>query len=270
MNRVFFAFVFLFLGTVPASAQVDQFRYQPDKISVGTLYHYTKTNHDGSDPERIAVYIAAKDRLEVFKYHPENPGSRAALVIATMDWNIFCVKSLESWTMTGIDEKTLVAKLEYVPSEKATSVELYTPEKTTEKTPIPYLPFHVYNFDLSSLNFAMPHLSNPEGKFKIGIADPNFGQSGPLFVYRGEAQVEYVGKEDRNGVPCRKYKIDGAGLENRGGFLWVDQAKSHFVDLEADLPDNPNWRNFKLKLDKIEQMTAEQWQAFYKKHFEKQ
>jgi hypothetical protein len=269
MKRVALFFVMIIVWTCFASAQVDQFKFQPNKISVGTVYHYVKTNKDGSDPERISVYVAAKDRLEVFKFHPESPGSRAALVIAFLDWNIFCVRRLESWTMTGADEKTLTAKLEYLPSEKVVTVELNAPEKTEEKTQIPYLPFHVYNFDLTSLNIAMPHLVNPEGKFTIGIADPNFGESGPLFLYRGEAQVEFVGNEERNGIPCRKYKIDGPGLENRGGFIWVDKAKGNFVDLEADLADNPNWKSFKLKLDQTEQMNETQWTSFYKKHFEK-
>ena len=269
MLRLLIPLLFIALFISSANAQVDKFRFQPDKVPVGTVYHYVKSNQDGSDPERISIYVAAKDRLEVFKFHPESPGSRAALVIAFLDWDTFCVKKLESWTMTGLDQKTLTATMEYLPSEKAVTVELNGPEKTTEKTQIPYLPFHVYNFDLTSLNIAMAHLVNQEGKFTIGIADPNFGESGPLFLYRGEAQIEFVATEERNGVPCRKYKIDGPGLENRGGFMWVDKTKSHFVDLETDLPDNPNWKNFKLKLDRTEQMSQEQWGAFYKKHFEK-
>jgi hypothetical protein len=269
MPRVLILLLFIALFMSSANAQVDKFRFQPDKVPIGTVYHYVKSNQDASDPERISVYVAAKDRLEVFKFHPESPGSRAALVIAFLDWDIFCVKKLESWTMTGLDQKTLTATMEYLLPEKAVTVELNGPEKTVEKTQIPFLPFHVYNFDLTSLNIAMPHLINPEGKFTIGIADPNFAESGPLFIYRGEVQIEFVSSEDRNGIPCRKYKIDGPGLENHGGFIWVDKAKAHFVDLEADLADHPNWKNFKLKLDRTERMSQEQWEAFFKKHFEK-
>ena len=245
-----------------AQDDVKKFRYQPSKIAVGTVYHYVKTNIDGTHPEQISIYVAAKDRLESFKFDPK--AEPAGLVIAEMDWTNFSVKRLQSWQVFTGAEKKLFATLSYADGE--TTVSIPTSGKPDEKTAIKHLPFHVYNFDLASLNFAFRHLVNPRAEFTIGIADPTFKEA-PLFAYQGEATIEYISEEPRNGAACRKYKIDGRGLGNRGGFIWVNKAKEHIEDMEIALPDNPDWQTFKFLLQRIEQLQPAEWQAFIKAQF---
>ncbi len=252
-------------GASHALAGSGPFRYQPAKVSQGTVLQYLKTNIDGSQPQRVSIYFAAKDRIESFKYHEK--GERAALVIATMDWSTFMAKRLESWQVFSKDEKKLFATLDYLPAQQSVRVSIPTTGKPDEKTPIAHLPFHVYNFDLASLNFAFPHLIDPRGKFTIGIADPTFKDEGPLFHYKGEAQVSYEREELRHGAMCRKYKIDGKGLEGRGGAIWVNKKSGYFQDVEIDLPDNPAWRNFKFKLERVERLTPDGWADFMRAQF---
>jgi len=261
-----FIFLIAILVALPSFAQVSKFRYQSEKIEVGTVYHYTKSNLDDTTPEYVTIFVAAKDRLEVYK--TQDPGTRAGLVIATMDWSNFMAKELESWAVTGVNARTLTAKMTYLASEKVAAVDLPAAQRPPEKTAIKFLPFHVYNFDLTSLNFAMRHLIQPQAGFTIGLADPNFAQEGPLFFYRGEVDVIFAGEEQHNGVSCRKYKIDGEALNNRGGFIWVNKAKEYIEEAQLQLPDNPNWESFKLVLTKVEKMTPVQWKNFMDAHFE--
>jgi hypothetical protein len=249
----------------PAQSEVRKFRYQPKKITTGTVYHYVKTNIDGTHPENVSIYVAARDRIESFKYHPGT--ERAGLVIAEMDWTIFSAKRLESWQVFGGGEKKLFATLDFLKESMMTEVSIPLTGRPAEKTAIKKLPFHIYNFDLASLNFAFRHLLNPKGKFSIGIADPTFQETGALFHYKGEVEISYVGEESRGGAPCRKYRIDGAGLENRGGYLWVDKREGYFRDLEISLPDNPNWQSFKFRLTDIQQMSLEEWEKFMRSQF---
>lgn len=249
----------------PTQAEVSKFRYRPNKVAVGTVYHYLKTNVDGTRPEYVSIYVASRDRIESFKYRPG--GSRAGLVVADMDWATFSASRLESWQVFGGGEKRLFATLSFVKGEMAAYVSIPATGKPAERTAIKHLPFHVYNFDLASLNFAFPHLVNPRGKFTVGIADPNFQEGGPLFFYRGEAEVSYVGEEARGGAACRKYKIDGAGLAGRGGHIWVDRRGGFFRDVEIDLPDNPDWQSFKFRLTDLEQMSRREWEAFIRSQF---
>lgn len=267
MFKLITAFTICLTIAADATAQssVSKFRYQPKKVVVGAVYHYLKTNIDGTNPEHVSQYVASRDRLEAFKFHPK--AERAGLVIAEMDWTMFSAKQLESWQVFSKGEKKLFATLTYLHAEKAVEVSIPSMRKAGEKTSIKYLPFHVYNFDLGSLNFAFRHLVDPRGSFVIGLADPTFQDQGPLFKYRGEVTVAYAGDEPRQGVRCRKYRIDGAGLENRGGYVWVNKSKGYIEDMEIGLPDNPNWQSFKLRLTGKQQMSREQWEAFMKEQF---
>src|SRR5262249_40689531 len=184
-------------------AQTSAFHYNPKKIQTGVVYHYVKTEKDGTNPENVSIYVSAPDQLEVFKYH--EPATRAGLVLAKLDYQLFQADRFESYTVTGVDEKSLVATMDYDPQNKAANVMLTANGPTPEKTPIGFVPFHVYNFDLTSLNFMMRHLVNPNSKFTVGIADPNFEPQGALFLYHGEVEIKYVSEEQRGGVLCRRY-----------------------------------------------------------------
>ena len=256
----------LFIGSITqAQESLRLFRYQPNKVTTGVVYHYLKTNIDGTNPEHVSIRIASKDRIESFKFHPQ--GTRAGLVIAKMDWSIFSVTSLESWQVFKDKDKVLAATLVYLPASKEVAVTLPFMNRPTEKVSIPFLPFHVYNFDFASLNFAFPHLTNPRKTFRIGVSDPTFSDQGPAFRYRGEVDVSYIGEERRYGLACRKYRIDGPGLENKGGFIWINKGSGYFQDAEIQLADNPNWQTFKFKLQKVERMNAAEWENFMKAQF---
>ena len=248
------------------SAQASKFRYQPAKAESGVVYHYDKTEKDGTNVEHISVFVANPNRLEVFKFHDE-PGTRAGLVIATLDYTSFQASRLESWAATGAEEKALVATMEFPNASKAAKITFAGSADEHEFTEIKFTPFHVYNFDLTSLNFMMRHLVDPHAAFQIGIADPNFQEEGPLFLYRGEVTVKYAGDDTRNGSECRKYSIDGPGVQNRGGFVWVRKDGEYFEEVLMDLPDNPNWQSFRFVLRKKEKMSAGDWQKFMKAHF---
>jgi hypothetical protein len=261
----FFLLLLCFVFSTTAMGQVDQFEFQPAKIKTGVVYHYVKTNIDGTHPENISVYVASSDRLEVFKFH--EPGTRAGLVVAQMDWKNFQAATLSSYGVFSATEQILAAQLKFDAAAKKMEVEIPAQDRPLEIIDFDYLPTHLYNFDLTSLNFAFRHLKNPASSFTIGLADPTFAQEGPGVRYRGEAMIRYTGDEKRNGHDCRKYSIGGAGLENRNGFLWVNKQGEHFEDLEIELPDNPDWTTFKLNLKRMENMSPDQWSQFQKNHW---
>lgn len=254
--------IFCGLGLPPAFAQ---FRYQPEKMVAGTAYNYVKTNVDGTAPENVAIYLVSPDSVVALKYHAG--AEQAGLVGARMDWNSFCVARLSSSQLFYTGEQKLFATLQYLPEEKSVLVEIVAAKLPPEKAPIPRTPFHIYNFDFISLNLAFRHLIAPEKSFVIGIADPTFAEGSPVFAYKGEVEIKYLGDEQRGGVACRKYTIDGAGLQNRGGMIWVDKAAEHIVDLEIALPNNPGWQSYKLRLLSVSRMNQRAWEAFIKDRF---
>lgn len=247
------------------AGDVAKFRFRPERVRVGWVYHYLKTNIDGTKPEHVSVYVAARGRIESFKYHPPRAG-RAGLVIATLDWKLFSATRLESWQVWS-DRRQLFATLDYDAADSSVTVSIPPTGRPPERVSVRHIPFHVYNFDLASLSFAFPHLARPREAFTVGIADPTFKDAGPLFHYKGEARVTYAGEERRGGVACRKYRIDGEGLEGRGGFVWVNKRRGHVEDIEVALPDNPEWQSFKFRLTGVERMTRGAWERFIKAQF---
>lgn len=245
---------------------IEKFQYKPEKsIPAGTVLHYVKTNLDGSKPEFVSQYIASADVMESFKFHPKS--ARAGLVIAEMDWKTFSVRSLKSYQVFAGGERKLFATLNFDAAKKGAEVLIPSVRRESEFLSIVHLPFHIYNFDFGSLNFAFAHLKNLKKSFVIGIADPTFKTEGAMMEYRGEAAVSYVGEEKRNDVTTRKYKADGAGLKNRGGFIWVNKSKNYIEDIEIEFPDNPEWTSFKFKLLKTEKMSRAEWGKFMTAQF---
>jgi len=122
------------------------------------------------------------------------------------------------------------------------------------------MPYHLYNFDLASLNVTLPHLVDPKRAFTVGIVDPTF-KPGPLVAYKAELTVTYQKDEQRNGGETRRYAAEGNGIGGKGT-IWVNKKFGHIEDMEFDIANNPDWRTFKLKLNKTEKMTADQWQQF--------
>jgi hypothetical protein len=135
--------------------------------------------------------------------------------------------------------------------------------RPTERTVIGRLPYYVFNFDLSDLNFAFRHRPRPTAPLTMGLADPTFAEEGPLFAYRGEVRLEYLGEEAREGGRCRKYRIEGPGLARGGGTLWVDKAGGYFRDAEIQTANNPEWQSLKFRLLRIERLDRAGWEGVH-------
>ena len=143
-------------------------------------------------------------------------------------------------------------------------------------TNITHFPFHNYNFDFTSLNFAFPHLVNPDADARIGVIEPDWatlmqlmqregslsGEYNDIMVNRGLLHMIFQGDEMCNGQLCRKYRLDGPGLLNKEGFLWVHKPDGHFVKFAHPHPDNPQWSSFQLTLQKTSVLSAAAWQHF--------
>src|SRR5262245_35825291 len=78
----------------PPTSSLDHFRFQPERIRVGEVAHYAKSNLDGSKPTRVSIFVAAPDRLEVAKV--EKGVVDAAWVRAHFDWKLFTADHLDA------------------------------------------------------------------------------------------------------------------------------------------------------------------------------
>ena len=242
---------------MPTSA-IDQFIFQPNTIKTGIVYHYIKSNLDGSYPARVYIRIMDEATLDVWKFEAHN--ADAAHVTAHMDWRSFSVDRIRSWVVTSDGMHREQALLTSTYEDSSVSVTL---GGRSETVPVGHYPVHLYNFDFLSLNFILCHWSAPLGAVEIGILQPNFDpQVDGLIKYEGNVTIRYMGEETRNDHPCRKYSIGGKGLHDKVGLIWLDRESMHAVDMEIPVPDNPDWDSFKLQLVSVDWFEKEDWETF--------
>ncbi len=244
-------------GPAPAGSSLGRFRYQPDRIRVGEVAHYVKSNLDGSKPTRVSIFVAAKDRLEVAKV--EMGVVDAAWVRAHFDWKLFTADRLEAGVIDldgSIEERAVLS------ADPKAGVVAVTVGDRKGSAAWRWAPFHIYNFDFTSLNFAWRQLADPRTSFTIGVLDPTFQAEGDIFVYRGEARIEYVRDEPLHGRTCTLHRISGPGIGGTTGSIWADPKSGWLEKVEIPFPDNPDWTSFRLELQGVETMTPEAWKKF--------
>lgn len=244
-------------GPSPVGSSLDAFGYRPEKIRVGEVAHYLKSNLDGSKPTRVSIFVAAKDRLEVAKV--EKGVIDAAWVRAHFDWKLFTSDRMEAAVVNldgSIEERAVFAV------DRAKGVVDVSVGDRKGSAAWRQAPFHVYNFDFTSLNFAWRHLIDPKAPFTIGIIDPTFQKDGPLVFYRGDARIVYTGEDEIRGKTCRSYRISGEGIGGTTGTIWWNPGSGWLERIEIPFRDNPDWNSFRLELQSVETMTPGAWKKF--------
>jgi hypothetical protein len=241
----------------PVPSSLDRFRFQPDRIVVGQVAHYVKSNLDGSKPSHVSIFVKAPDQLEVAKI--EKDVTDAAWVRAHFDWKLFTADHLQAGVINldGSVEERATFDLDRDKGEVVVTVGDRKGSAAWRQ-----LPFHVYNFDFTSLNFAWRQLADPKAPFTIGIIDPTFQEEGDIIFYRGDAKIESLGEEAMKGKSCRKYRIAGPGIGGKTGTIWEDPKTRWLERVEIPFPDNPAWNSFRLELERVETMTPEAWKKF--------
>ena len=240
-----------------ASAQVEKFAYKADQVNIGQVFIYQKSNQDGSNPHWVATYLIDNTRMESLKWTEGLAG--VTLVEAEMDWQSFSVKKFVGGRISPDGQRMVGGELDLL-DNKGLHQTKFGNLKDTMK--IDFLPWHSYDFDFASLNLVWPHLVSITSNFTINIADVVVNDGKPQFVNKGLVEIIYQKEEERNGVDCLKYSIDGPGLENRGGKIWLSKKGQYFVEYLIDLPDESSFENMKFTLYKIDKMDLREWESY--------
>lgn len=244
------------------------FRYQPERITVGTCYRYTKSNIDGTFPAIVSVYVASRTHIDVIKREPYS--EVLAYVQADFDWDVFGVTNIHSWHVVEGGHLSGQAGGQWI----GDTFTMYIgpgifPVKVTP-------PMFNYNFDLSDLNMMYRHLDNPEADIDFSIIEPNWellmaqtvnpvGEHANMVLFK-PARLTYKGQADFKGTLCYRYDLT---LEGQTGQAWFAVEGRHIVCIEHPYRDNPTWESFKLELLTIESMTKGDWNRYILEELER-
>lgn len=259
--------LFLWLSFSSAIAQSFKekldtlFEYSDKKLPVGNVYHYTKSNIDGSRPIRVSYFIKTACNIEIYKY--ETGYKDAAHIKASMNWETYVPDEINSFVFTN-DSIWQTAQTQW--KDNWVSVDVHVLDHLKDTVYPDIFPAHMYNFDFASLNFSFPFLKKPEKGFTFGVVDPTYKpNSADIFFYRGDAEISYEGEtEDGKNL---LYSLTGRGMNFTEGSIWVSKKNGVISNMEIPIPDNPGWTSFKLELIKIEKMTPDEWKKYIYSNF---
>lgn len=249
-------FTLLFSAPIYLFAQLDQFTKPTNITDTHTVYQYQKSNWDGTHRSDIFLFVRNNQQLESFKW---SEGDHVAtLVKAWMDWNNFSIRKFENWRVEKDKEPYVRASLEqFAPGEMR-----FEAGELKDTATIDNYPWHSYDFDFAGLGFSWRALKEKRKDFTFYINDVIMKDGKPVFGGKGLVLVKYQADENVNERNCLKYNIDGPGLENKGGTIWLDPETFMIQRYQIVLPDEDGFKNGYLNLLNKFKMTPEQWEKF--------
>ena len=253
MNRLTTWLVaYLLLAAPPSWAQLEAFRFAPERVPVGQVFHYQKSQRDGSRATRVSVYLPSADRVESLKW--DRGGDQATLVVASLDWARFSVNGFEAWGLARDTEPVWRATL----SAQANELRLSFIDQPLK---ISHWPWHSYDFDFTSLTLTLPHRLDPARDLHFWRTDFVYSDP-PAFVELGALTLHYQGKDRRLGKPAWRYTLSGPGIEGKSGSWWVDRHTGLTLEYELPVGDEPGYADVRFRLESSMAMTPAEWQAF--------
>jgi hypothetical protein len=242
----------LLLIARPALPRNEPLRFQASQVPVGRVFHFIKSNRDGTHAVQISVFVAAQDRLEALKW--ERGGEEATLVVAHMDWSRFSVRHFDASHLTRGAAPELRATL-------AVSGDQLSMSLMDAPITLHHWPWHSFDFDFTSLNMTLPHLRDPHGGLTFWRTDFVYSDP-PAVAELGEVRLEFEAGEVRDGKRVRRYSIGGAGLGNTRGTWWADRRTGLLVEFEIPVGDEPGYTDVRMKATGSEKMSASGWEDF--------
>ena len=232
------------------SYSTSNFKFQPERIDIGTVYNFQISNRDRSYAKDVHLYIASENTIESFKIYPGS--KQTVLVIAEMDWYTFSISNIRQLEIG----KDLVRKptIEMQLSENIENGYLFM----DQIVPTGHFPVFNHGFDYSDLNFIFRHRTDPKSDLDVGIISPTENK----IAYTGKMAISYDGEVSCNGRECYRYTLGGNGVSNREGFLLVNKQGGHFEYMELDANYHPQFDYYRYELLSISKKSSADWETF--------
>lgn len=227
------------------------------------IYHYVRSNRDGTEPEHVVQYRPTRTGIAVYKWVEKC--TRAAYVTAEMDAALREAK----WFVAGqVAKDGSQSKFGTLTVEGSTLVAEVNPpggSHVSARHALKRRPFLLYDFDLSDLNaFLQEARPRVDFAFDLPVIWPS-DQS--IFRALGTLHARYAGKERHLGRRTLRFDLTVEGPTPSRGALWVDARRGFIVEAELGLPNHMEYRDFRLKLARIQPGGQAAWEALTASHY---
>lgn len=240
-----------------STSTLNLFSYSEDNIpDIGTVYHYNKSNRNGSYIAEEWIYIESNTHTESFKIYPFARNQKFTdLVVADYDLSKFYAKSINAYLVSTTGERKL--NVSTTSSNGETYTVLFGNDKYDLK--VGHSPSFNYNFDWCDFAFMYRHLIKKDQNFTIGVTVPN---SFIKLIYAGKADFKYMGIIEYKNIISIKYEISGEAFGTEKGYLYTDLSTGALVEIDMPVRNNGNYDSFKFTIIDKQQMTKLEWDDF--------
>lgn len=246
----------------------DLFGSDSAQAAEGRIYHYVRSNRDGSQPEDVYVYRAADNRLEVYK--SSERCANAAFVTAWVDAGTGRATMIQGGRLMPNARHENFATLTYDNEAGRLNVEAALSDRSVRQQVRVEEPiYHLYDFDLATLSLQTMALEDPRSGFAFGLpmiwTEP---EDGRFLRNLGRAEATFVRAEDYHGTPALRFDVGGPAFGGHGGPLWLDAETHHVLGAEWGVPNHAGMADFALRLTEVKDSGDAGWTQLLTEHFE--
>ena len=238
---------------------------EPKPLVGDAILHYVRSNRDGSAPEHVVQFRPTRTGIAVYKW--VSKCTTAAYVTAEMDSDVAEGRTFVAGKVAPDGGQAKFGTLTLNGAAPVLAVDISPPgaARIQQSHKLKGRPYLLYDFDFADLNaFLQEHREEVHFSFALPVIWP--GEAG-LFRDLGTLHANYDGDEVRDGRAVRRFFLGVEGPKTGSGMLWVDSAQGFIAEAELDLPNHQEYRDFRLKLEKVEQGGQAAWDALTRSQY---
>ena len=231
----------------------------------GPILHYLRSNRDGSAPEHVVQFRPSSRQVAVYKW--VDKCTTAAFVTAQMDESVREAESFVAGKVSTDGSQARFGTLTLDSRVSALVVDV-TPAggpRLQQRHALKGRPFILYDFDFADLNaFLQEHRPRAAFRYRLPVIWPSDPR---LFRDYGTLTASFAREEQHLGRRTARFDLEVDGGTRTSGTLWIDAAQGFIVEAELGLPNHEEYRDFRLRLERVERGGSAAWAALTKGHY---
>ena len=239
----------------------------PSPATTGNgIFHYLRSNRDGSLPEHVVQYRPSRTAISVYKWVEKC--ITAAYVTAEMDPALHEGRLFVAGKVARDGSQATFGTLTLDPAAKALVAEIDPPggSHISVRHALKSRPYLLYDFDFADLNaFLQDARPRTDFTYELPVIWPSDSTS--LFRDYGRLAARYAGEERHLGRRAVRFDLTVEGAVPTTGALWIDATRGFIVEAELGLPNHEAYRDFRLRLDRVERGGTGPWNTLTRAHY---
>lgn len=229
------------------------------------IIHYVRSNRDGSQPEHVVHYRPDRTGIAVYKW--VSKCTTAAFVTAVMTDDLRSGREFIAGKVARDGSQARFGTLRFDPSAASLVADVNPPggPRIQDAHRLRRAPYLLYDFDLADLNsFLQEHRPTTDFEFALPVIWPS---DGTIFRDLGMLRARHAGRERHLDRDTNRFELTIDGPAPSTGTLWVEAHQGFIVEAELGLPNHMEYRDFRLRIERIAAGGRANWDALTKSQY---